>query len=101
MGRLSCSGLLDMGREKKGRSVTWVAKGGRGRKRETGQISSGVNLCLISGERHGPDGGGVDLKFRLPASLSLTVGGSLSLSLSLLVRFFFFFSFFFPEMVCR
>ena len=24
-----CGGLLDMGREKKGRSVTWVAEGGR------------------------------------------------------------------------
>ena len=29
VGRLSCGGLLDMGREKNGRSVTWVAKGGR------------------------------------------------------------------------
>ena len=57
-------GLLDMGREKKGRSVTWVAKGGRGRKRETGQIGGGVDLCLIGCERHGPDGSGVDLKFR-------------------------------------
>ena len=32
--RSTYGGLLDMGREKKGRSVTWVAKGGRGRKRE-------------------------------------------------------------------
>ena len=39
-------------------------KGGRGRKRETRQISSGVDLCLISGERHDPDGDGVNLKFR-------------------------------------
>ena len=29
VGCSTCSGLLDMGREKKGRSVTWVAKGGR------------------------------------------------------------------------
>ena len=34
MGHLTYSGLLDMGREKKGRSVTWVAKGGRGREKE-------------------------------------------------------------------
>ena len=34
VGHLTYSGLLDMGREKKGRSVTWVAKGGRGRERE-------------------------------------------------------------------
>ena len=34
VGCLSCGGLLDMGREKKGRSVTWVAKGGRGREKE-------------------------------------------------------------------
>ena len=27
--RSSCGGLLDMGREKNGRSVTWLAKGGR------------------------------------------------------------------------
>ena len=33
VGHLTYSGLLDMGREKKGRSVTWVAKGGRGRER--------------------------------------------------------------------
>ena len=39
-------------------------KGGRGRKRETMQISSGVDLCLISGERHDLDGDGVNLKFR-------------------------------------
>ena len=38
--------------------------GGRGRKRETGQIGGGVNLCLIDSERHGPDDGEVDLKFR-------------------------------------
>ena len=64
MGRLSCSGLLDMGREKKGRSVTWVAKGGRGRKRERGQIGGGVELCLIGGERHSLNGSGVDLEFK-------------------------------------
>ena len=29
MGCSSCGDLLDMGREKKGRSVTWVAEGGR------------------------------------------------------------------------
>ena len=34
MGR-SVTGF-DMGREKKGRLVTWVAEGRRGRKRETG-----------------------------------------------------------------
>ena len=47
--------------------------GGRGRKRETGQISGGVELCLIGGgvelcliggERHGLNSSGVDLKFR-------------------------------------
>ena len=34
VGHLTYSGLLDMGREKKGRSLTWVAKGGRGIERE-------------------------------------------------------------------
>ena len=48
--------------------------GGRRRKREIGQIN---------GERHGPNGGGVDLKFRRLASLSLSRFGSF---------FFFFFS---------
>ena len=60
VGRSTCGGLLDMGREKKGRLVTWC----RGRKRERGQISGGVELCLIGGERHNPDDGGVDLKFK-------------------------------------
>ena len=60
MGRLTCGGLLDIGREKKGRLVTWC----RGRKRERGQISGGVELCLIGGERHNLDDGGVDLKFK-------------------------------------
>ena len=64
VGHSSCSGLLDMGREKKGRLVTWVAEGRRGRKRETGQIGSGVKLWLIGSERHGPDSGEVNLKFR-------------------------------------
>ena len=64
MGRSSCDGLLDMGREKKGKSVKWVVKGGRERKRETGQIGGGVELCLIGDERHSPYGSGVDLKFK-------------------------------------
>ena len=34
MGHSTYGGLLDMGREKNGRSVTWVIEGGRGRKRE-------------------------------------------------------------------
>ena len=72
-------------------------KGGRGRKRETRQISSGVDLCLISGERHDPDGDGVNLKFRCPASLSLSDDGQLFLTLSLGSVLFSFF--FFPEMV--
>ena len=38
MGRSTCGGLLDMGREKKGRSVTQVVEGGRG------QIGGGVDL---------------------------------------------------------
>ena len=29
IGRSTCGGLLDMGREKKGKLVTWVAEGGR------------------------------------------------------------------------
>ena len=64
--------------------------GGRGRKRERGQIGSGFELCLIGGERQSLDGGGVDLEFRWPASLFLTMGDSLSLSLW--VQIFFFFS---------
>ena len=62
--RSTCGDLLDMGREKKDRLVTWVAKGGRGSKRERGQISSGVKLCLIGGEKHSLDGSGVNLEFR-------------------------------------
>ena len=27
-------------------------------------VSGGVDLCLIGGERHGLDGGAVDLKFK-------------------------------------
>ena len=27
-------------------------------------VSGGVDLCLIGGERHGPDSSGIDLKFR-------------------------------------
>ena len=50
-----------MGREKKGRSVTWLAEGGRGREKERGQIGGGVKLCFISSKRRGLDGGGVDL----------------------------------------
>ena len=53
--------------------------GGRRRKREIGQIN---------GERHGPNGGGVDLKFRRSASLSLSLGS---------VPFFFSFFFFFRK----
>ena len=60
----TCGGLLDIGREKKGKSVKWVVEGGRERKRETGQIDSGVELCLIGSERHSLYGSGVDLKFR-------------------------------------
>ena len=69
VGRSTCDGLLNIGREKKGRLVTWC----RGRKRERGQISGGVELCLIGGgvelcliggERHGLNSSGVDLKFR-------------------------------------
>ena len=73
IGHSTCDGLLDMSREKNGRLVTWVVEGGRGRKRETWQISGGVELCLIGGgvelcliggERHGLNSSGVDLKFR-------------------------------------
>ena len=63
MGHSTYGGLLDMGREKNGRSVTWVVEGERGRKRERGQIDGGVELCLISDERHVPDGSGVNLEF--------------------------------------
>jgi len=38
--------------------------GGRGRKREIGQIGDGIELCLIGGERHGTDDNGVDLEFK-------------------------------------
>ena len=55
--------------------------GGRGRKREIGQIGGGVDLYLIGGERHGPDDSGVNLEFRWPASLSLWPWEALSLVL--------------------
>ena len=72
MGLLSCDGLLEMGREKNGRSVTWVAEGGRekqGRSAVRGTAQMAVESISSLGDR------------------------PLSLSLSLLVRFLFFFFF--------
>ena len=64
VGHSTYGGLLDVGREKMGRSVTSVVEGERGRKREKGQIGGGVEFCLISDERHVLDGSGVNLEFR-------------------------------------
>ena len=68
--------------------------GGKGRKRERGQIGGGVELCLIGGERHSLDGSGVDLEFKWLASLSLSLWVVLSLSG---IGFLFFIFIFFSE----
>ena len=55
VGRSSCGGLLDMGREKKGRSVTWVAQGGREKQgRSTVRGTAQMAVESISSSDDGP-----------------------------------------------